>query len=324
MGSNGNESPALPFLETATPHKPGLAVTTDLRHIGFVEGAVVGDEDGDPVADLHADLVVGEESAVGLSIGNDDLGQDTETLTEDDARGKARVGKGSPVIGIGELGAGDDIAHLTALHILGEDAAFVCEGGVEQVHGGEAQIAGDEEVAGIERLRVEGGADLDHLHGVQGEERQQVHLQLGLQLILAGLAREHDDELHTAGVDDGIEDGFDDAALVPAQGEPAGAAGKGDRVTQQLLIEGNEIGQTITPVLGQPDGRSIDTRAGAAGQGVPWGSGGGSWGGGLLCGGKLLAELFKLRPFLLKLDECLTEKGGGVELLIEQIAAALE
>ena len=49
---------------------------------------------------------------------------------------------------------------------------------------------------GVERLRLQGGGDLDHLHRVAGEERQQVDLQLRLQFVLAGLAREHDHELH--------------------------------------------------------------------------------------------------------------------------------
>ena len=98
---------------------------SNLRHVGFVERAVISHEDADPVAHLHADLIVGEEGTVGLAIGDDDLGQHAKALAKDDAGRKARVGKSRPVVGIGELGAGDDVTHLTALHVLREDAGLV-------------------------------------------------------------------------------------------------------------------------------------------------------------------------------------------------------
>ncbi|MPN27771.1 hypothetical protein SDC9_175205 [bioreactor metagenome] len=53
---------------------------------------------------------------------------------------------------------------------------------------------------GVLCLRFEGGRDLDDLHRRIAEQGQQIGLQLGLQFVLARLAREHHHKAQSAAV----------------------------------------------------------------------------------------------------------------------------
>ena len=89
-----------------------------LGNVGFIQRAVICHKYAHPVAHLHADFIVTEESTMGFAVGDDNFGQHAKTLAQNDARRQARICQRSPVIGISKLGAGDYISHLPALHVL--------------------------------------------------------------------------------------------------------------------------------------------------------------------------------------------------------------
>src|SRR5512139_148535 len=79
---------------------------------------------------------------------------------------------------------------------------------------------------GIEGLGFPGGGDFDQLGGKAGEAGEEIGFELGLELVLAGLAGKDDHEAEAAGVEDAIYHGAGDRDLVGAEGEAADEGGK--------------------------------------------------------------------------------------------------
>ncbi|MEJ2352274.1 MAG: hypothetical protein P8Y03_21015 [Anaerolineales bacterium] len=95
---------------------------------------------------------------------------------------------------------------------------------------------------GVLRLGAPGGANLDdiHIHGHVVDH--QIGFDLGLELVLAGLAGEEDDDGQAALVDDTVDDGLDDGFLILAERQLGGFAGEDEDAAEVGAEDGVGVG----------------------------------------------------------------------------------
>ena len=163
------------------------------------------------------------------------------------------VGGGADNVGAGLTGEEEetglteavDVAMLTGPTTTGELVGI--EHALEAAHG-------------VEGLGLPGGGDFDHFGGEASKAGEEVGFELGLELVLAGLAGEDDDKAEAAGVEDGIDDGAGDGDLVGAEGEAAEEGGEGGGVE----VHGRGV---VGGGLSHPRGEGIGDK-GEGGRGI--------------------------------------------------------
>ena len=115
-----------------------------------MQGAEVVHPAGQEVADLEAVLVVHEHGGRLLVSGYEDLRHDAEALAYIDGGGDGGITDCGPIGGVGPFGDGDHITRLATLEILGVDVGVVLQGWIEDLHGGQLQGPGDQQVLGVD------------------------------------------------------------------------------------------------------------------------------------------------------------------------------
>jgi hypothetical protein len=144
--------------------------------------------------------------------------------------GEEQVGGGADDIGAGF--AGEELEAGLA------EAVEIALGGLPEATRAEAGIEGAADaVHVVEGLGLEGGGDGDDVAAGAGGAEEQPGEEVGLELVLAGLAGEDDDEGEAAVVNDGILEGGGDLDLVGAQADAAGS-GPGDGAAAEGGAEG--------------------------------------------------------------------------------------
>ncbi len=146
-----------------------------------------------------------------------------------------KVGGGAEDIGTGS--AGEELQAGLA------ELVDVALGGLPEVAGADTVIEGPGDADHVELgLGLEGGGDGDDAAAGAGIAKEQPGEDVGLELVLAGLARQDDDEGEAALVEDGILDGAGNRDLIGTQvdaaGERPGDGGAADGGADGLGEEG--------------------------------------------------------------------------------------
>ena len=214
--------------------------TLDMQGVGGKDGAdIIGGEEEEA---LEAVLLLGAQGGAALAV---EQGIGGPGGAPEDTGGVGAGGHGVEVLV--ELGNGDFLGFVDGEQQVGSGAndlgtrfageelqaglaelVDIALGGLPQAARADTGIQGKlDAVHVIFRLGFEGGRDGDDAPAGLGGTEKQPGEEVGLDLILAGLAGKDDDKGEAEVIDDGVLDGADDLLLIGTQGDAAGL-GPGD------------------------------------------------------------------------------------------------